>query len=515
MRRHRTLAVVSALASLAAVGVLWFLFAPSALGGRVDYAVVYGSSMEPTLHSGDLVVLRSRPSYAVGEVVGYRNADLHRVVLHRVVGEERGHFLFKGDNNGSSDSYRAPSDRIVGRLWLRVPAVGNVFTWLRTPWHALLVIVFASLLLAGGEVGRRRLRREPGLAADAAWQLVGGGAVGIALFGAVALLGATHAQTRPVTRANAYAQHVSFGYFGKARPGTVYPSGRVRTGDTVFTQLVHRLTLTADYRFSSALAHQVRGTAGLAAKLRSQQGFERTLRLTGRTQFAGDRWHASGTLDLIRLRKAIAAYERTTGIVGDSYTIDVAAHVAVQGVVGGRRVHELLAPTPVSFALDSTKLKLLLPEQPDAPDPLQATVAGSLAGSAPASIGLGGLRLSVRTARTVGVLGAVGAVLVAVLGLLLVARGRGGDEVEQIRRRYRSWLVEAASPLSAPNVVDLTSIESLARLAEYYERAIVHHADGAAHTFAIEHEGTLYRVRLGAEVHQLEWPALALRQESR
>jgi len=517
MRRHRILAVVSGLAAFAAVGVLWFLFAPAGLGGRVDYAVVYGSSMEPTLHRGDLVVLHRRSSYGVGEVVGYRNPDLRRVVLHRIVGEQGGRFLLKGDNNGFTDSFRTPPDRIVGGLWLRVPVVGNAFTWLRAPLHALLAFGLLALLLVGGggaRAQRRRPRRLPHWGGEAARPLVAAGAAGVALFGGLALLAAAHAQTRPVADGNAYTQRVGYRYSGTTPSGPVYPTGRVRTGDTVFRQLVHRLTLTANYGFSSTLAHDVHGTARFDATLRSQQGFTRALPLVGKASFSGDRWHASGTLDLVRLRKAITAYEHTTGVVGDAYTVDVAARFDVRGVVGGQRVHDSFAPTPVSFALDATKLRLLLPEQPEAPDPLHATASGSLTHSAPATLGLGRLRASVPRARMAGIVGAGVGALVAALGLLLLVRGEAGDEIAQIRRRHGSWLVEVTALPGAASVVELTSVASLARLAEYYERAILHHVDGAVHTFAIERDGTLYRVRVGAEVHQLERPTATLRRES-
>jgi hypothetical protein len=120
----------------------------------------------------------------------------------------------------------------------------------------------------------------------------------------------------------------------------------------------------------------------------------------------------------------------------------------------------------------------------------------------------------VPTARTAGIVGAVVGALVAALGLLLLARGEAGDEIAEIRRRHGSWLVEVVSLPGAASVVELTSVASLARLAEYYERAILHHVDGAVHTFAIERDRTLYRVRVGAEVHHLERPAAALRRES-
>ena len=71
--------------ALALVGCLWFLFAPSALGGSTSYVVTDGVSMEPRFHAGDLALVRSGGDYRVGQIVAYHNRQLGTVVLHRIV----------------------------------------------------------------------------------------------------------------------------------------------------------------------------------------------------------------------------------------------------------------------------------------------------------------------------------------------------------------------------------------------------------------------------------------------
>src|SRR5690348_5599455 len=93
-----------ALGTLAAAGAAWFLLAPPLLGGSTSYVIVKGTSMTPRFRGGNLVLLRHRSSYRVGEVVGYRSALLHHVVMHRIVAIKDGRFLFKGDNNNFLDS---------------------------------------------------------------------------------------------------------------------------------------------------------------------------------------------------------------------------------------------------------------------------------------------------------------------------------------------------------------------------------------------------------------------------
>src|SRR5437868_9645307 len=54
--------------TVAVVG--WFVaLRPAQLGGPATFVVVQGVSMEPTYHTGDLVISHRQSSYAVGDVV--------------------------------------------------------------------------------------------------------------------------------------------------------------------------------------------------------------------------------------------------------------------------------------------------------------------------------------------------------------------------------------------------------------------------------------------------------------
>lgn len=154
-----TRVALSAIA-LVAAGVFWINFAPTRLGGDSIYVVTSGISMEPRFHTGDLAVLRPAGSYQIGEIVGYKSPRIG-IVLHRIIGEKRGQFLMKGDNNNFVDEYHpAPSD-VVGRLWLHVPKVGRLINSQRTRDTTLAVAIAA----VGGIVvvptaRERRLRRK-------------------------------------------------------------------------------------------------------------------------------------------------------------------------------------------------------------------------------------------------------------------------------------------------------------------------------------------------------------------
>lgn len=125
--------------------IAWFiLFRPAWLGGPAAYTIVSGTSMEPTLQNGDLVIMRQTGLYAVGEIVAFRvPADEPgggNLVIHRIVGgsAEDG-FVTQGDNKPGPDPWRPTHDDVVGSFWCVIPGAGAVMRWLRTP------AVFASL----------------------------------------------------------------------------------------------------------------------------------------------------------------------------------------------------------------------------------------------------------------------------------------------------------------------------------------------------------------------------------
>lgn len=122
----------------------WSLFAPAAIGGRTSYVVTSGTSMLPHFHADGLVMTRAQPAYHVGDIVAYRNAQLHAVVMHRIVAVAGNRFVMKGDNNNFRDSYHPTRADIVGEEWVYLPGAGRDLRLVRTP------LVFAVIVAALG-----------------------------------------------------------------------------------------------------------------------------------------------------------------------------------------------------------------------------------------------------------------------------------------------------------------------------------------------------------------------------
>lgn len=505
---------LGALAALVVVAGLWYELAPARLGGSHEYAVVDGVSMNPKLHAGDLVLMHTSSHYEVGDVVGYHNLQLGRLVLHRIVGQVDGRYVFKGDNNGFLDAYHPTQDQLVGRLWISVPQIGSIFTWLHAPHHAAISVAIVAFLLLGGAgagVARRgrhgrRARRTVTPKPTIGRALLSGAALSAVAFGIVTLVAVSHATTSTVQTPGAYVQQGTYAYGARMQPSTLYPSGRLATGQTVFTRLVRRIATGFEYRFVSALPHSISGSASFATTLRSGTGWTKKLPSQA-TSFHGDAVHLGGAVDVQAVERELVQYSKLTGIGNDSFTVVLTPTIAVRGTVGANAVSDTFAPTPLTFVLDRYSLRLQqVAPVAQAPgtaatttDALHPSQPGVVADEVPASVKLVFANARVTTARRIGITGLVLAALLGIAGFLLFGRNQG-DELMNIRRRSGALLVPVSSPPAPPagGYVDVANFESLDHLARNYQLMILHHQRDDAHSFFIDDDGSIYRYSVRA-----------------
>lgn len=175
MKRTANLVAVLAFAALVVAWV--FLLRPASLGGPVSYVIVSGHSMEPTLHTNDLAVVRKQSAYGENDVIAFHVPEgepgAGATIIHRIVGgaSEDG-FVVQGDNKESPDPWRPTNKDVLGKVWFHLPGGGGLLSWLREPLNAgLLAGLFAMLMVLSPAKqrtgGRQRRRRDPPLAGQA------------------------------------------------------------------------------------------------------------------------------------------------------------------------------------------------------------------------------------------------------------------------------------------------------------------------------------------------------------
>ena len=465
---RRSLRFVSLAAVVVAVAAAWFFLAPVQLGGSTSYAVIYGSSMEPHLHRGDLVILRGQSSYQRGEVVGYHSRELHRNVLHRIVGVHGGHFVFKGDNNSFLDPEQPARSQLFGHEWIVLPGVGSWLERLRSPRNAAIAAGLAVLLIAGGGSGagfRRRRRtaaparrtpapaaagplpplprapaRRPSPIVAVTLGLVGMSAVLLGL--AVAVSAARQSAQRTVP-SQEYVQRGAFSWSSSAPVGAVYQSASLRPMDPIFLRLVHTLDVRFAYRIRSALPSGFSGSAKLDAVLSDGQGWQRRFALVNARRFPGNHVALAGKLDLQSLTDAVHRFEAQTGVHNSVYELELAPRVHVRGIAGGHLVRDAFAPS-LSFDFDDLRLQLARPPSGVAPKLRVQTKATSGTRTVQSTVALFGVRARVAVARRVSLVIAGSGIVLALAGGILFRRRRRDGEVAEIERRYGDLIVAVA-----------------------------------------------------------------------
>jgi signal peptidase len=146
--------------------ILAILVWPTSLGGCTTMTVVSGHSMEPTFHTGDLVVAHCGTP-AVGDIVIYQppGIDERAQIIHRIIAAgSNGGWVMQGDNNDFRDPWQPTDHDILGIALLKIPSVGSL---LRAPlvWSSLLLMAAALLVWPARE--RARGRRAAALASTA------------------------------------------------------------------------------------------------------------------------------------------------------------------------------------------------------------------------------------------------------------------------------------------------------------------------------------------------------------
>jgi signal peptidase I len=478
---------------------IWFAFAPLKLGGQVSYVLVNGNSMEPRFHKGDLVLVRTADSYQVGDVVTYHDAQINANVIHRIIDTQKDRFIMKGDNNSWIDAYQPTPAEVLGRLWVYLPNLGADVLWIRNPLNmALSVSLIGGLLMVNGaqpKANRKRKRsnKPTGIPVGNAEMLLYGSGILALVFLGLAVFAFTH----PLMRAAdviKYDQKGVFSYSAGEVPG-VYDQGAVKPGDPIFTRLTCVLNLAFDYNLESDRLEDLSGSLQLEATLfDSQSGWKRTIPLVSASKFSSSAAASTASLNLCEVEDLVTSVENKTGINLSTATLTVSAYVSISGKMLGQAFKDTFEPV-LTFSFD--KLHFYIAGSASQTSPLKTTLAGSFPNSNQVdnTIQLFGLKPSVRGLRTVGVIGfflSVG----SLLGLVYYFYRETKDNEEvAIRMKYGPLLIDVFDRglKNLSPVIDVASIEDLAKLAERQNVMMMHLVRSSVHYYVVQIEGTTYR----------------------
>jgi signal peptidase I len=474
--------------------------------GRISYTITHGVSMNPVYYQNDLVFVVKSPEYHVGEIAEYRSRTGIEV-LHRIIGgDSLNGFVFKGDNNQSTDTLTPTAEQIIGRALLHVPQGG---VWLKPILSPTGFGMMGFLIISGGAAGTRTRReiprgrrkkkvkamaRQGGSWATAAavvkivrrlpplWRAAAALIAAMTVLGiALGVLGWMKPVTKVEKASPGLEQSMTFAYTAKVPRSAAYDGTTVTSPDPIFRKLADKADLRISY-------HGHRGVFDVRAELTNGSGWHTTLQLLPAKAFSGVSHDATMTLDLDAIDKRATDAATAIGIQPSPVTIAVEARVAAVG--------QSAFTAPLQLSL--TPLELIL-----------VNGAGSLtvkdAGASSAATRVmreieifGRSIMTAAQARSYAVLLLLAA-LVGAAAIAFVARRDSPLRTRtEIERRYPQLLVPVepmASPPGKP-VVLVDNFPALVRLAERYGQMILTWRRPDADDFIVRDEGITYRYRV-------------------
>lgn len=116
------------------------------------YAVRSGS-MSPTLKVGDVILVGPPPAtLQEGMIVSFQSGE-QELTTHRIVGIMEGNYLqTKGDANEEPDANLVPLDKVKKAFIFRIPSLGYVGHFIRTPLGWLVFVITPAALIIYGEI---------------------------------------------------------------------------------------------------------------------------------------------------------------------------------------------------------------------------------------------------------------------------------------------------------------------------------------------------------------------------
>lgn len=143
-------------AFIAAVSLL--LIATSVpIPGNFKALSVLSGSMEPSIHTGSVVVIKPAAEYKIGDVITFGKISKTRVpTTHRIVGinidNGRAVYTTKGDANNAADTREVLKSEIAGKELFTVPYLGFALDFVKKPLGFLIVVILPAVLIVSDEL---------------------------------------------------------------------------------------------------------------------------------------------------------------------------------------------------------------------------------------------------------------------------------------------------------------------------------------------------------------------------
>lgn len=130
--------------------------------GGVKLFTVQSGSMEPTIHTGSLIISKPFATYSKGEIVTFKsegdrlNSNPKTTTTHRIYKVElvdnKLAFTTKGDANKGPDAGTIDQGLIIGKEVLSIPLLGYPISFAKTKEGLLILIIIPAVIIIYSEL---------------------------------------------------------------------------------------------------------------------------------------------------------------------------------------------------------------------------------------------------------------------------------------------------------------------------------------------------------------------------
>ena len=125
--------------------------------GNIKFLTVVSGSMEPTIKTGSVVMVKPAQDYKVGDIITFgpytktQSPVTHRIYeIKEVEGQQV--YITKGDANNGPDSRETKERDIIGKVAVSVPFIGYVVDFAKTTVGFALIIFVPAIAIISDEL---------------------------------------------------------------------------------------------------------------------------------------------------------------------------------------------------------------------------------------------------------------------------------------------------------------------------------------------------------------------------
>jgi len=117
----------------------------ASINGYATLEVVSGS-MEPTIDTGDLIVINQKDKkYNKNDIITFKDVN-SSYVTHRIIKIDGKKIITKGDNNNSKDEGYITKDKIVGKYVFKINKMGFLVKSIKNPVTLTIIFIIGIII---------------------------------------------------------------------------------------------------------------------------------------------------------------------------------------------------------------------------------------------------------------------------------------------------------------------------------------------------------------------------------